>query len=124
MMIRAKTSLLAGLVILGGTLASAPAFAGHNSVHFGFAFGFPGYGYSPAPYGYPPAYPYYDPYYYPSYQYPTGPATYIEQAAQPAPPQPQAQWWYYCAEARAYYPYIRECAGGWQHVSPIPPPGS
>jgi hypothetical protein len=37
-------------------------------------------------------------------------------------PQPQAQhWWYFCPGANAYYPYVRECPGGWQRVSPQPP---
>jgi len=76
-----------------------------------------------------PAYPYYAPYYYP-YSYPpayypsSGPTTYIEQGGGQAAPQQQApeHWWYYCADAKAYYPYVRECPGGWQRVSPQPPP--
>jgi hypothetical protein len=27
-------------------------------------------------------------------------------------------WWYWCADARAYYPYVKECPGGWQRVAP------
>ncbi len=116
-------AVLAAVLILSGTAASESAFAWRNSVNLGFSFGYPGYWYAPAPYYYPPAYPYYDPYYYPAYSYPAGPTTYVEQAAQSAPAQTQAQWWYNCADAKAYYPYVRECAAGWQQVSPTPPAG-
>jgi hypothetical protein len=54
-----------------------------------------------------------------------GPVTYIERGAEGAPPPAQEQsshWWYYCADAKAYYPYVRECPGGWQRVAPQPPP--
>lgn len=51
------------------------------------------------------------------------PPEYIEQSS-PAPaaaaPQPQ-QWWYYCADARMYYPYVKECPGGWMRVAPHQP---
>lgn len=117
-------TVLAAVLILAGAVAGESALAGRGSVNFGFSFGFPGYWNYPAPYYYyPPAYPYYNPYYYPSYGYPAGPATYVEQGTQPEPAPPPTHWWYYCAEAKAYYPYVRECAGGWQRVSPTPPPG-
>jgi len=39
-------------------------------------------------------------------------------------PQDQAPpAWYYCPESKAYYPYVKECPGGWQQVAPQPPPG-
>ena len=42
--------------------------------------------------------------------------------AAPQPQQPQqSHYWYYCPASRAYYPYVRECVGGWQAVSPQPP---
>lgn len=77
----------------------------------------------PAPYYYPP----YSPYYYP----PVAPLVvqqqapvYVEQtapaAAAPASA-PQANFWYYCNAAKGYYPYVKECPGGWQRVSPQPP---
>ena len=119
---------LAAALVLTGLMASETALAhrGRVAVGVGFGFGFPGYWGYPGPYYYPPAYPYYyDPYYpaygYPAYGYPAVPTTYVEQGAQPAPAQPQGQWWYYCNEAGAYYPYVRECAGGWQRVAPRPP---
>jgi hypothetical protein len=76
-----------------------------------------------------PGYPYYYP---PSYYYPppvvmqAQPPVYIEQAPQqvaPAPsaaPQAQAPAYYFCAAANGYYPYVKECPGGWQQVAPQP----
>jgi hypothetical protein len=53
--------------------------------------------------------------------YPAQPSTYIQQDVQPAPaPAPQQGYWYYCSDAQAYYPYVKECPGGWQRVSPQP----
>ncbi len=68
-------------------------------------------------------------YYYPHYYYPrtvvvpySSPA-YIERGdEQAAPGEQPSQWWYYCADAKAYYPYVKECPGGWQRVAPQPPP--
>jgi hypothetical protein len=34
---------------------------------------------------------------------------------------PQSQDWFYCPNAGAYYPYVKECAGGWQRVLPQQP---
>ncbi len=61
------------------------------------------------------AYPYYGPAYYPR-PYIAQPPTYIERNA--------AGDWYYCRSARKYYPYVKECTGGWQRVSPQPAPSS
>lgn len=36
----------------------------------------------------------------------------------PAPP----RYWYYCEQSRTYYPYVRECPGGWMTV--VPPSAS
>jgi hypothetical protein len=84
-------------------------------------------------------YPYYAPYYSnPSYGYPApdygyppvaaapnSPQAYVEQGNTPPPQQTpvqaQGNWWYYCGESKAYYPYVRECPAGWEHVSPQPP---
>lgn len=82
-----------------------------------------------------PLYPYYGGYYYPygayaPYAAPVvvqqDPQVYIQQApaAQPAPPppdqaQPQtSQYWYYCEDARGYYPYVQQCPRGWMTVVP------
>ncbi len=61
----------------------------------------------------------------PAYYYPYGPGYYYPL---PAPeyiqqdPAPDAQYWYYCPDAGAYYPYVGECPGGWQRVLPEPDP--
>jgi hypothetical protein len=54
------------------------------------------------------------------------PPVFIER--DPPPPAPAVQqqqqpghWWYFCPGSNAYYPYVRECPGGWQRVSPQPP---
>jgi hypothetical protein len=86
----------------------------------GFPLYWPGY-YYPGYYSYPYGYP---GYYYPGpgYTYPAYSGEYIEQgASQPPPPsQPQGDW-YFCAGSNAYYPYVRECPGGWQRVPSVPP---
>jgi hypothetical protein len=63
--------------------------------------------------------PYYPPppYYYPAAPY--YPPTYVEQGV---PQQPAPLYWYYCPNTNAYYPYVKECPGGWQQVAPQPPP--
>ena len=70
------------------------------------------------------------PYYYPPYAvYPPlvverAPSVYIEQpqaALPPATQLPQTQYWYFCKAMQAYYPYVKECPGGWQKILPTPP---
>ena len=44
-----------------------------------------------------------------------------QQAPQAAQQQGAAdQYWYFCRGANAYYPYVKECPGGWQRVQPRP----
>ena len=50
----------------------------------------------------------------------TQPTVYVEQGPAQAAPQPAQHYWYYCADSRAYYPYVKDCPGGWQRVSPQP----
>lgn len=84
-----------------------------------------------------PAYPYYypvapvpyyyldypGPYYYPpAVVVPSAPASYIEQES-PAGAAPTAGTWYYCDASKAYYPYVKQCPGGWRSV-PAQPPSS
>lgn len=55
-------------------------------------------------------------------------------AAQPAPapaptpapaPASSSGNWYYCDSAQAYYPYVKECPGGWRATPATPPtPGA
>jgi hypothetical protein len=105
-------------------LACTPAFA-RGTVHFGLHLGVPLWGpwYPPAYYYAPPAY-YYPPYYYAPPAYippvvaPPAPPAMVEQPRPAEPPM-----WHYCAQSQAYYPYVRECPGGWQRVPATPPPG-
>jgi hypothetical protein len=81
-------------------------------------FGWPYWGlwYDPLNY-----YPYYYPYYYPpSVAVPSMPEEYIERS-QPEPSSTPSGVWYYCPESRTYYPYVKECPGGWQMVPAQPP---
>jgi hypothetical protein len=34
---------------------------------------------------------------------------------------PPISYWYFCAAANAYYPYVTSCQGGWQSVPTTPP---
>jgi outer membrane protein OmpA-like peptidoglycan-associated protein len=78
---------------------------------------------------YPSYYPYYGPYYnygpyYTPYPYvtPSVPQEYIERPESKAPPGP-SDVYYYCPGAGKYYPYVRECPGGWRTV-PVRPPAT
>jgi hypothetical protein len=44
----------------------------------------------------------------------------VQQGA-PSPAQQNQNFWYYCRNPAGYYPYVKECAGGWQPVTPTPP---
>jgi len=70
----------------------------------------------------------YVPYAYPApaYVYPAPAPAYTYEApaySYPAPAQAQApqQDWYFCPGSNGYYPYVRECPGGWQRVPSVPP---
>lgn len=108
-------------VMVAGAMISAPAEAqwhhrGYWGPRVGVYFG-------------PSYYPgYYPGYYPPAYYAPpvvVAPPTYVEQGQYAAPaaqsgPGPSSMW-YYCAGSRSYYPYVKDCAGGWQQVAPTPP---
>ena len=116
---KTKKVVIGLAAILAGLLATESAFAWHRArVGVGLYFGVPigGYYYAP-PYYYPP-YPYYPQ----TVVVPAQPQTYIEQGApQAAPaPAPAQNYWYYCPDSRGYYPYVKDCPGGWQRVSPTP----
>jgi hypothetical protein len=132
--------MLAWLGIAVSGIAMAQHHGGHGGGHsggyarFGVYIGAPYYGSAYYPY-YSPAY--YSPAYYPSTYYsapyyppvaaaPYAPPAYVENGAPPAPayaPQAQQNWWYYCAQSRTYYPYVKQCAGAWQRVPAQPPNG-
>ncbi len=96
---------LTAMVLLG---FAATAQAQH--VRFGLYLGLPGPGWY-APYSYyPPAY--------------YSPPVVVQSApiyAEPRPA-PLPSTWYYCADAKAYYPYVKQCPGGWQRVPTVPSP--
>ena len=118
-----RIKLLIVLLMLLGVSGIGTAWAdrGHHGGggHFGVMIGIPW-----GPWYYPP------PYYYPPYYSPVvvqqQPQVYIEQQQVPAAPAESAatapsNYWYYCASAKGYYPYVKECPGGWQKVLPQPP---
>jgi hypothetical protein len=101
----------------GGGHANSGSFRSSPSTHFRVFIGGPAFWPS---YYYPPyySYPPYD--YYPPDDSPA--VEYIEAGStQPEPSEPQAHW-YYCADAKTYYPYVKQCPEGWQQVVPQPPP--
>ena len=64
-----------------------------------------------------PYYPYYP---YPVYQQPY--PIYGQPGSVYAPSiAPSVQYWYFCAAANAYYPYVASCPSGWRAVPAIPP---
>lgn len=126
------------VLILLGTFVNGSAMAGyrghayghgHNhgpNVRIGLSFGFPIYvpRYFSAPV-----------YTYPAYAVPaavlvyppamirrTSSPVYIERGLMQAAPAPSGAQndWYYCASSQTYYPYAKECPGGWQRVPPQP----
>ena len=118
-----KIKLIIAFLLLGAAGAGS-AWADRGHAHFGVVIG-PYWG---GPWYYPPPAYYYPPY-YPQVIVPA-PQVYIEQqpAASAAPSAPVApvaaapvNYWYYCAAAKNYYPYVKECPSGWQRVSPQPP---
>lgn len=117
MMKKAVKAALCLAVFAFSAGASAAAWAWHHGGHarFGVFIGAPAYWYPP--YYYPP---HYSPYYPPLIAVPASPPTYIEQGGAQAAPA-QSSWWHYCAEAKAYYPYVKECPAGWQRVAPQQP---
>ena len=99
-----------------GVVVARSGFNHFHHFHNGVAFvGVGGWWWPPPPYYYPPAY--YPPAYYP-------PAYYPQAAPAYGNPPDAGQVWYYCDNPQGYYPYIKECPGGWQQVAPQPPVSS
>ena len=127
-----NSKLLCGLMLLAGISISGSALADHWGHHghvgVGIYIGGPYHPYYhpyyPYPYyGYGPYYPYY-PYAPPAVVVQQPPATYVEQpqaSVAPAVPTQAANSWYHCDKPDGYYPYIKECPGGWKAVTPSPP---
>lgn len=114
-----KAAMISALIMLGAIM-SGTAFAWHHHhghVRFGFYVGAPAFWYYPPPYYYHP--------YPPVVVAPASPPVYVERSSSPGREEQSADaYWYYCADSKTYYPYVRECPGGWQRVVPRPPPGS
>jgi hypothetical protein len=115
-----RTAAAAIVLALAGVVVSQPAEAHrrvHSHVSIGLGFGYWGPYWGAPWWYYPPA-----PVYYPVVV-PAQPVTYIEQnPSQSAPASNDGGgWWYYCDASKGYYPYVKECPGGWQRVSPTPP---
>ncbi len=90
-------------------------YGGHSHRHVGVFIGAPVFAYG---YGWYPPYPYYYP---PAYAVqPVTPPVYVERADEGAPPTTE-NYWYYCPDTKAYYPYVGTCASPWQRVAPQPP---
>ena len=108
------------VVFLIGSLPGSSAYArgghGGHGGHVGVGVWL-GPGWGPGWWG-----PYYYPYYYPYYQ--ASPIV-IEQEpetyAQPSQQAEQPTYWYYCKDPQGYYPYVKQCPGGWMKVVPTPP---
>lgn len=117
--------VVAALGLAGAGTAHADHGHGHGHTRFGVVIGAPVIGPYWGPYAYPP-YPYYYP---PVVVERPVPQVYVEQQPVAAPPAaaapaPAENYWYYCAESKTYYPYVKECAGPWQRVTPQPPPSA
>jgi len=113
---RTAAVVLATLVlVLGYTLPGEAHYRGGVWVGVGPVWG-PGW-YGAPYYGYP--YPYYPP--APPVVIKQEPQEYIYQPA-PSSAQPEQKYWYYCDQAKAYYPYVKSCPGGWKKVLPNPAP--
>lgn len=99
--------------------------------HFslGINLGYPGF------YGGYGGYGFYDPFFYPPFYgappvvvpiappiiVPSTPPVYVQQQEAPAPTQSQTHYWHYCTNPEGYYPYVKQCPGGWLRVDPRPP---
>ncbi len=67
-------------------------------------------------YGYGYAAPYYG--YAAPRDYAQQPQVYVD------PQQTQQNYWYFCQDPQGYYPYVKNCPGGWMKVTPQPAPPS
>jgi hypothetical protein len=140
MLMKIPKLMLALALILAGAIASDSAFADRGrsgrSSQFSKSTGFARHGHitRPKPHGHFSRHrhsgvfigiPIFAPLVAPLPYYPARPAAptvYIEQASEPQDPAREQSYWYYCADAKAYYPYVSDCPGGWQQVVPQPPP--
>ncbi|HTF99598.1 MAG TPA: hypothetical protein VK654_03310 [Nitrospirota bacterium] len=104
-----KSLFVLFIVVLAVFAAAAPVLAHGGHIRGGIWIG-PGWW---GPWWYP--YPYYS---QPPVVIQQQPPVYEEQEFQA---QPQQYYWYFCSDSKAYYPYVKECPGGWLKVIPSPP---
>ena len=112
---------------------------GYGHGYYGrYGFGWWGYPYGwgyPYAWGYPhgwnypyypsyPYYPYYGPYYDEGYGTPPAPPEEVTPPLESGQQQPS--YWRFCQNPEGYYPYVKDCPGGWIAVVPsrpnAPPP--
>lgn len=109
-----------GLGIGLGLLGYGLGYYGSRAPYYPRSYGY-GYGYPPR--GDPPNYGYAQGYgYAPVVTVPSAPPIYI-QRQEVVQVQPQAQasnYWHYCQKPEGYYPYVKNCPGGWLQVAPQP----
>lgn len=102
-----KLSILAMLAV--GCLLASSANAARVGVFVGVPLWDPGY-YGPPAYYPPPVY--YNP---PPVYVESAPPVYVQQNAE------SNNYWYYCKESKAYYPYAQSCPSNWMKVVPNSP---
>jgi hypothetical protein len=108
---RVALALVAALLAVTSSMALAH---GRGRVSLGFHFGVPLGWYQPWYYAPPPAY------YYPPAAVvvrPPEPTVYVERGD--VVPEGTASW-YFCRESNGYYPYVKQCPGGWERVPAQP----
>lgn len=100
---------------------AAGAVHAHGGVRLGVGVGM-ALPYAPLPYSliYPPADLH--PHHGPAAAIPPPPSGFVPQVpANVYSTRPPGQpLYFYCAAAKGYYPYVRECSGGWEIVSAVP----
>ena len=95
-------------------------WGGRGRWGYPYGWGYPyWWDYSYYPYYYPYSYPYYDPYYYGGYGEPPVPPQAVTPPAESRQQQPS--YWHFCRNPEGYYPYVKECPGGWMTVVPPKP---
>lgn len=117
-----KVALLLAALTLGAAFSESASAHGRVAIGVGVGFGYPGWGYPGWGWGGPWYYPPPAYYYGPPVVVSNPPTTYIERHdAAPATSPASTDFWYYCDQSKAYYPYVKTCPTGWQKISPTPP---
>jgi hypothetical protein len=123
-----RHAMLAGAVVSLGALPPTHAYARGGGGFHGYGGGYPGVGFPMAPFSAgllfgaalapllfqpPPPYCYAPPYYAPPAAVPA--PVYVPPYPGQAVPQVPA-YWYFCASAQLYHPYVQACPEGWQQI--------